>query len=761
MATAIDAWGIGIYEWHHAGGTFTASGRFLELYGLSASATAATAWTTVHPDDQARLEAAFRRAMDPESGGQLNIVHRAVHPQGKTLWLHLRSQTTFEKVGGRARPYHTSGSVMDVTERQQIEQELRRTESRIEEAVRGAQFGIFDHNHIEDPRVENVYWSPRLREILGVSDHEPGSALTLLSRVPPEDVEGLHPAVARAHDPAGDGYYDVEHRYLHPTLGMRWLLTRSSTHFGVVGGRRVPVRTVGAMVDVTARRRIEQEHEQRAQIMDATSDFVAMAEPDGKLVYLNRAGREFLGVGDGDDLAGRTLHTAHAPSSLRRLLSEGFQAAARDGTWRVEAEFLRHDGTVVPMSQVLLAHRGRDGQVELYSTIARDVSRERQLEESMRQSQKMEAVGRLAGGIAHDFNNMLCALLGLAHLAADEIGAQGKGSGELEEIIGVVDRAAALTQQLLSFSRRQVLRPRVVDVCAVLNRMTPMIRRLVGEDIELTVSVPGEPVRVMVDPTHLEQVVLNLAINARDAIESAGNLGITCALREVDAVQAARLELAAGRYAVIEVSDDGIGMDAQTRSRVFEPFFTTKKAGRGTGLGLATVFGIVKQSGGTVLVKSDVGRGSVFDAYLPISDEPLAEEPAPQKPVGRTGSALILVAEDDSTVRHVVVTVLRRAGYRVLEAADPQHAVDLAREQPGKIDLLLTDVVMPVMNGKELARQLCVQRPELAVLYMSGYSDEAIVHRGVLDTGVHLLAKPVTPDQLLKAVAEALVRTGR
>jgi two-component system cell cycle sensor histidine kinase/response regulator CckA len=758
MATAIDAWGIGIYEWQHAAGTFTASARFLELYGLPASTTAARAWTTVHRDDQSGLEAAFRRAMDPEGGGLLNIVHRAVHPDGKTLWLHLRSQTTFERAGGRARPQRTWGSVMDVTERQQIEQELRRTESRFEEAVRGAQFGIFEHNHLEDPGAENCYWSPRLREMLGVTDHEPGSAMTLLSRIPPEDAEALHPAVARAHDPSGDGYYDVEHRYLHPTLGTRWLLTRSSTHFNVVGDKRVPVRTVGAMLDVTARRQIEQEQEQQAQIMNATSDFVAMADPDGRLVYLNRAGREFLGMGATEDVTGRTLHTAHAPASLRRLLSEGFAAAARDGAWRVEAEFLRHDGAVVPMSQVLLSHRGRDGQVQLYSTIARDISRERQLEESMRQSQKMEAIGRLAGGIAHDFNNMLCALLGLAHLAADEVGPGGKGRGELEEIIGVVDRAAALTQQLLAFSRRQVLRPRVVDVCAVLGRMTPMMRRLVGEDIELTVSVPDTPVRVKADPTHLEQVVLNLAINARDAIENGGHLGIACRTRQVDGSEAARLDLAAGPYAVIQVSDDGMGMDAQTRARVFEPFFTTKKAGRGTGLGLATVFGIVKQSGGTVLVKSELGQGSEFDAYLPISDEALTEEPAPPKPTGPTGGALILVAEDDATVRHVVVTVLRRAGYRVLDAADAQHAVALAREQAGRIDLLLTDVVMPVMNGMELARQLRVQRPDLTVLYMSGYSDDAIVNRGVLDTGVQLLAKPVTPDQLLNAVAEALAR---
>jgi len=755
---ALDAWEIGTYEWKHAEGQFTASARFLELYGLAAAADPLAILTAVHPDDRGRVEAAFRVALEPEGCGHINLVHRALLSDGKIRWLHLRSQTSFEVAAGLRRPKRTLGSVMDVSERQQIEQELRRSESRIEEAVRGAQFGIFEHNHIDDPHAENVYWSPRLREILGVGDDETGSARRLISRIPLEDLELLHPAVARAHDPKGDGYYDVEHRYLHPILGTRWLLTRSSTYFGVVGGKQVPVRTVGAMVDVTARRKSEQEQEQRAQIMDATSDFVAMAEPDGRLVYLNRAGRELLGFGPTEDLGGRSLHSALAPSSLSRLLSEGLPAAARDGVWRVEAEFRRHDGAIVPMSQVLLSHRGRDGHVELYSTIARDISRERQLEENARQSQKLEAVGRLAGGIAHDFNNMLCALLGLAQLAADEVGPGGKAYPELQEIITVGERAAALTQQLLSFSRRQILRPRVVDVSAVIARMSPMIGRLLGEEIELTVSEPPEPLRVKVDPTQLEQVVLNLAINGRDAMENGGRLAIASGPRHLDAAPAARLELPAGDYAVILVADDGIGMDAQTRARVFEPFFTTKGPRRGTGLGLATVFGIVKQSDGTVVVQSEVGRGSVFEVYLPISDEPLTEEPVPVKLSGRSRNALILVTEDDPSVRHVVVTVLKRADYRVLEAADPHHALDLARAHPRPIDLLLTDVVMPVMSGKDLARQLRVQRPDLRVLFMSGYSDEVVAHHGVLDVDAHLLAKPVSPDQLLKAVSELLER---
>jgi PAS domain S-box-containing protein len=756
MALAVDAWGIGTYEWQHTDDAFVASRRFLELYGLSAGVrTAAEAWSAVHPDDQVRSRTAIQRAMDPGSGGQLDLVHRALHRDGKVLWLHQRSRTEFVEIGGQLRPQRTLGSVVDVTERKHMEQELRRTETRFEEAVRAAQFGIFEHNHIEDPRAENVYWSPRMREIFGVTDGERGSATTLLSRVHPDDIEGLHRAVARAHDPGGSGYYDVEHRYLHPTMGLRWLLTRSSTYFGEVGGQRVPVRTVGAILDVTARRNSEQEHEQRAQILDATSDFVAMVEPDGTLVYLNRAGRAFLGIGPAEELAGRNLHGALPPESLRRLLSEGIPSSARDGAWRVEAEFRRHDGSLVLMSEVLLSHRNRNGQVVLYSTIARDISRERALEEHVRQSQKMEAIGRLAGGIAHDFNNMLCAVLCFAHLAAREIRPEAQAHAHVTEIIGAGERAAALTRQLLAFSRRQVLHPRVVDVGAVLTRMGPMIRRLVGEHIEVSLSLPTPSVRVKADPTNLEQVVLNLAINAGDAMQNGGRLDIACKLAEVDATAAARLDLPPGRYAVIAVSDTGAGMDAQTQARLFEPFFTTKAPGRGTGMGLATVFGIVKQSGGGMRVQSEVGRGSIFEAYIPSTAEPLTEETPRASPPRVPRNAVILVAEDDRSVRQVVVTVLRRAGYLVLESTDPQHALELSREYAGSIDLLLTDVVMPMMNGKELARHLGTHRPDLAVLYMSGYAEEAF--HGVVDPGVHLLAKPVSPDQLLTAVEQLLV----
>jgi len=762
LEAAIDAWGIGTYEVDHGTGAFTASERCLELYAWSGvSPTQAHAvWASIHPDDREQMQVACERMLQCHGDGRLDLVHRVVDRHGKLRWLRHRAQTSFETKGGARHPERTLGSVMDVTERMQLEGELRRAETRFDEAVRGAQFGIFEHNHIEDPKAENVYWSPRLREIFGVGETEAHSAATLLSRIHPDDIEGLHQAVARAHDPGGDGYYDVEHRYLHPVLGLRWLLTRSSTHFGDVGGKRVPVRTVGAMLDVTARRKLEQEHEQRAQVLDATIDLVAMAEPDGSLVYLNRMGRKFLGIGEDEALAGRSLHEAHTPESLARLLGEGIPTAVRAGAWQSETKFLRHDAVLVSMSQVLLAHRGREGKVVRFSMIARDVSRERQLEENVRQAQKMEAVGRLAGGIAHDFNNMLSAVLSFAHLAVREIGPGGTGYAEQEEIIAAAERAAALTRQLLAFSRKQVLQPCVVDVGEVLSRMSPMVERLMGEQITMRLTLASGPARVKIDPTHLEQVVMNLAINARDAMEYGGALTIDCRLVDVDeAFGASRGDLSPGRYVVLSVSDEGSGMDAETRARVFEPFFTTKSIGRGTGLGLATVFGIAKQSGGGMHVESELGRGSTFEVYVPSSEEPLTETRRHRRPASAPGTGVILVAEDDPSVRRGVVTILRRAGYEVLAAGSPRDALEQAGEYKGEIDLLLTDVVMPVMSGKELAVQLTARRPELSVLYMSGYTDGSIGDRGVLDAGVHLLTKPITPERLLAAVDQRLDET--
>ncbi len=379
-------------------------------------------------------------------------------------------------------------------------------------------------------------------------------------------------------------------------------------------------------------------------------------------------------------------------------------------------------------------------------------------EEQLRQAQKMEAVGRLAGGVAHDFNNILSAILSYSSLALTELGEGHPVRPELVEVVAAAERAGQLTRQLLAFSRRQMLEPSVVDLNEVITRLHLMLRRLIGEDIELD-TLPGNGLHaIRVDVGQIEQVVLNLAVNARDAMPRGGRLRIETANVELAEGPAALLELSAGAYVALMVQDTGSGMDQATQARAFEPFFTTKEPGKGTGLGLSTVFGIVKQSGGGIEVQSQLGHGTIFTLYLPsIGEQPATRSEAlarpPQPAVGHT---TVLVAEDNDAVRRVVLSILRRAGYSVLEAATPLEALRIAERADAPIDLLLTDVVMPSMSGPELAQRLRGMRRGLRVLCMSGYTDDAILNHDILGADLAFIQKPITPQTLLAKLREVL-----
>jgi signal transduction histidine kinase len=408
---------------------------------------------------------------------------------------------------------------------------------------------------------------------------------------------------------------------------------------------------------------------------------------------------------------------------------------------------------------ILKSNLGRLGPVvrrELEETKNR---RERvRLEDQLRQAQKMEAIGRLAGGFAHDFNNMMTAVIGFSHFVLARLEEAHPLRSHVEEIKRAGERASALTSQLLAFSRKQVLQPRVLDLNEVVNEVEKLLQRLIGEDIELvSVLDPGlEPVGA--DPGQLEQVIMNLALNARDAMTTGGKLTIETANVELDEHHAAsHFDVEPGAYVLLAVSDTGVGMDAETQARIFEPFFTTKEQGKGTGLGLATVFGIVKQSGGDVFVYSEPGRGTTFKIYLPRVQAPVERlEPRATPETPPRGSETILLVEDEEMVRNLEREVLEAQGYRVLEARNARHALELAQEHAGAIHLLVTDVVMPELSGRELAEQLVALRPDSKVLYTSGYADDAIVRHGVLEPGIAFLPKPLTPASLAHKVREVL-----
>jgi PAS domain S-box-containing protein len=519
-----------------------------------------------------------------------------------------------------------------------------------------------------------------------------------------------------------------------------------------------------ALLDITERRRAEEalreSEEFLSSVFASIQDGLSVLDTEFNIVRVNPAMERWfahamplLGKKCWEAYYGRTTPCELCPA--RRTLETG--AAAHEVKQRLQAGSQAVGWQEVHSFPLLDPATGRSSGVIEY---VRDITEHRRLEEQFRQAQKIEAVGRLAGGIAHDFNNLLMVIRGYSDLLLEELKPADSRRRALEEIRKAGERAATLTRQLLAFSRKQVLQPQILDLNAVVSNINTMLRRLIGEDIELTM-LPGAALdRVQADPGQIEQVIMNLAVNARDAMPHGGKLTIETANVNLDEDYARRDGNAApGPYVRLSVSDTGCGMDAETRARIFEPFFTTKERDKGTGLGLATVYGIVKQSGGYIWVYSEVGRGTVFKIYLPRA--PGSAEVRQQEEVQQTlpgGVETVLVAEDDPAVRALVCGALASRGYTVQEARDGREALAAARGYKGPIHLLLTDVVLPHMSGRRLAERLRAERPESRLLYMSGYTDDAIVSHGVSAGNVPFLQKPFSASALNRKVREVLDR---
>jgi PAS domain S-box-containing protein len=494
-------------------------------------------------------------------------------------------------------------------------------------------------------------------------------------------------------------------------------------------------------------------------ISENAADMIAVVDPSGRRLYNSPAYARILGYTD-EELASTSFFEQVHPDDRQVAEQAAKEATGGSGGQTVQYRMRHKDGGWHVIESGASAILNAQKEVEKLVIVNRDVSERRQLEEKFRQAQKMEAVGRLSGGVAHDFNNLLGVIIGYAEFLQESLDPENTLRSSVDEILKAGKRAASLTRQLLAFSRQQVLDPKVLDLNGVVSDMDKMLRRLIGEDVELSTVLGPNLGRLKADQGQLEQVVMNLVVNARDAMPQGGKLVIDTQNMVMDEAFIRRYPypVQPGPYVCLTVTDSGIGMDAETKARAFEPFFTTKEKGKGTGLGLSTVYGVVKQSGGYIDIYSAPGAGTTFKIYLPRVDEAIKIDAPAGTATSFTGNETILLAEDETSLRTLTRNTLELCGYKVLEAKDGIEALQVSDGYEGSIDLLLTDMVMPGMGGRTLATELTKRRPEIRLAYMSGYTGQAVGSQGPVDPGSVFLLKPFTRELLTRKIREALDR---
>ena len=637
----------------------------------------------------------------------------------------------------------------EIQRRAAVETRLREREFHYRNIVETSYAGIAQVD--AEGRIQ--FANQRLAELLGCTSEEllgrPGAEL-----LPPEE---RHLVAQRIAERRAGRYGQYETR-LHRRDGEELWAAVSAGPLYDPDGEFQGVLTL--FVDITERRRVEgalRDTEARfGAFMDNLPAVAVIRDEAGVYVTASRSYKTAFGKAP-EELVGRTPFDVFPREAARQLLADE-QEVFSDGKPRRFTQFVPGaDGKTRELLTDKFLLQDEAGR-RYIGSVAVDVTDQRALEEQLRQSQKMEAIGRLAGGVAHDFNNMLAVILGYSQILAwrDDIPDDAKEL--IHQVHTAGDRAAALTRQLLAFSRRQIVAPQVMDVSEAVSRSSSMFRRVIGEDIELVTTLVGEPVRVMADPSQVEQILWNLIVNARDAMPGGGKLTVETQAVELDEAYAAlHTEVHPGAYVLLAVTDNGMGMDAATRERIFEPFFTTKAEGRGTGLGLATVFGIVKQSEGHIYVYSEPGCGTSFKLYFPrVEADGGACAVVSSKEVEHIGTGTVLLVEDEEMVRMVARDALERAGYTVLEAASGEMALAVLDHHSGPVHLVLTDVVMPSMSGRELVERLKARWPELRVLLMSGYTDDAGGRHRKHSAAPAVIQKPFTPASLARKVHEVL-----
>jgi two-component system, cell cycle sensor histidine kinase and response regulator CckA len=787
--------GDAVYDFDLAADTLWLSERFETLFGQKPEPSRSSpAWWTklIHAEDSAHVKAKFAAAVQDDHGiwEQEYRVRR-----GDGSYAHVLDRGYFVRdAGGRA--HRMVGTVADITQRKLTEQRLRRqneTIMRLAKGQTGAGFSaslkkvtqaasrtvacgrvsvwVFNDDRSE-LRCLDLYQAATNRHFRGQvfkRDIYPSCFDSL-------DDEPIVIADDARNHPATREFSD---NYLQP-LGITSMLSAPVRVGGSVIGivcyeHTGPQRrweldeqifagsvadAVSLLMEIDLRAQAEKallrSEERYRDLVENAKDIIYTRDLQGNCTSINKVVEQVLGY-TREEALGMNIWETVSSESQKKIQEMVMRKLAGEGMAVFEMEAMAKNGRKVTLEvNTRLVHEG--GVLVGVQGIARDVTERRQLEEQLRQSQKMEAVGQLAGGVAHDFNNILAVIIGYSDILLNKLKQEDPTRRKITEIRKSAERAANLTGQLLAFSRRQVMQPAVIDLNATVKDMSEMFRQLIGENIELHTSFEEGLGPVKADLGQIQQVIMNLIVNARDAMPQGGHLTIgtqNAYLRDENLGRLYRVK--EGHYVMLAVSDTGCGMDTEMQAHVFEPFFTTKEKGKGTGLGLSTVYGIVKQSGGYIWVFSEVGRGTTFKIYLPLIEEEVEEVNTSVTPAEQlNGTETVLLVEDEENVRRLACEILEMNGYTVIEAKDGVEALEVCDRYEGPIQLMLTDVVMPRLGGRELSQRLAPLRPQMRVLYMSGYTDDAIVRHGAFDRDIHFLQKPFTPEALARKVRQAI-----
>jgi PAS domain S-box-containing protein len=689
-----------------------------------------------HPDERAHnqeLQITLREGALPS----YEIEKRYIRKDGGIIWVRVKSSNVDAE--------HTMGIVEEITEHKEAVEQLRLSETRLRRLIDSNIIGVVIHR--EDDSIVDV--NDAFLSMTGHGREDLANGLRWSDLTPPEYKAAQY--AARAERRQNGSFRPYEKKYFRKD------------------GSRIPVMVGGVstaadeaivfVIDLTERMKARTELERLARIVETTDEAILSLSLDGRILSWNRGAEKLYGY-SANEIIGQNAKVLIPEDRKDEYLHLRKTIESGQSLENYETVRLTKSGEAKNISLTVSPLRDESDQIVGLSSIVRDLTQAKkaqQLEEQFRQSQKLEAVGRLTGGVAHDFNNLLMVISSYTEMLQEQLAPDDRLRRNTQQVLKAAGRAASLTQQLLAFSRKQVLSPVVLDLNAIVDDTAKMLRRMIGEDIELRL-LPTKPLwSVKVDPGQMTQVLMNLVINARDAMLQGGKLTIETRNAVVDA-QTASLHpgFSPGNYVMVAISDTGTGMTKEVQEHVFEPFFTTKEKGKGTGLGLSTVYGIVQQSGGYIWVYSEVGKGSCFKLYFPTIDEPVVTAASLHTVTSEGRGETIMLVEDEDSVRESVGEYLRGCGYEILEASSGQEALEVVARHIGPIHLLLTDVIMPRMSGPELARKLAAHHRIGVTLYMSGYTDDAIVNHGLLNSGAAFLQKPFSLNTLGMKVGNVL-----